>query len=136
MEKYIVHKIGTDENINNIKTSYYNCRLKINKKEIGYCNFIMIFGNTRFTKTLFISYLHIHKQFRNQKYGTKLLHYVSKYAYKKGIYYIELADMSDNYNKKNNIYIKFGLIYNFSKYVSKDCDMKGNLRHMLCNYKK
>ena len=42
------------------------------------------------------------------------------------MYYITLDDMSDNYKKHNNIYLKLGL-----HYIMNDEEMKGNLRHIL-----
>jgi GNAT superfamily N-acetyltransferase len=55
--------------------------------------------------------LNIEKEYQNKGYGSILLNYLIKYCKENNINYITVDDMSDNFNKKNNIYVKFGFTY-------------------------
>ena len=53
----------------------------------------------------------IKEEWRGQGYGTLLLKNIIEYCKECNINKIELDDMSDNFNKKNNIYVKNGFKY-------------------------
>jgi GNAT superfamily N-acetyltransferase len=65
--------------------------------------------------------LYIAHKYRNKGYGTMLLQYVISFCKNKfNVSEINLEDMSDNYRKKRNIYLKHGFKYN-----TKDgCEMR------------
>ena len=44
-------------------------------------------------------------------YATRLLKFAINKSIKKGLYIIELDDMSDNFRKQHNIYVKHGFGY-------------------------
>jgi GNAT superfamily N-acetyltransferase len=75
------------------------------------------FIKTLRSSTKYINYectivsLFIEKEYRNKGYGTQLLNYVKQYCINKGLKRIKLDDMTDNFNMKNNIYLKFGFKY-------------------------
>lgn len=97
------------------------CTLFVGDVLTGTCDFYTNYQN----ETIYIISLNVIEQ--NKGYGTILMHMVLQKAYDNGIYYVELADVSDRYRKPHNIYTKIGLHYSSAN----DNDMKGNLRHIL-----
>lgn len=59
--------------------------------------------------------LFTYETYRNKGYGSVLLNEIKKYCRTKQIKEIHLDDCSNNFNKKNNIYIKNGFIYETPK---------------------
>lgn len=55
--------------------------------------------------------LHVDELYRNNGYGTFLLKEIIKYCMENNIKIIKLDDVSDNFNKKNNIYTKLNFKY-------------------------
>jgi len=58
-----------------------------------------------------ITLFKIKKHFQNKKHGTRLLQYYIQLCKDSNVKHIELDDMTDNYRKNNNIYIKVGFVY-------------------------
>jgi len=58
-----------------------------------------------------INSLSINDKYQNQGYGSILLYNLIEYCKKNEIKNIILDDMSDRFNQKNNIYLKFGFRY-------------------------
>lgn len=102
---HIIYRLIIDNNINNI--------------EVGACECNWLFGNAITLRnknvfmdaSVFIKGLHVHPQYRNQGYGSKLLKKVIEDARQNNIFLIELDDMSDHFAKSNNIYLKNGFRY-------------------------
>lgn len=97
--------INTKETKNKNNITNFIIKLNINDNIIGYINTII--KNNICTITSFI----IKEEYRNNGYGTFLLKKIIRYCLKNNIKKIELDDMSDNFNKENNIYIKNGFRY-------------------------
>ena len=74
--------------------------------EYGY-----IYGAHGMPKIACINSLYIYKQYRNQGHGTNLIKEFISTVLKKGCSRIILDDMTDNFNKTNNIYVKLGFRY-------------------------
>ena len=72
--------------------------------------------------------LYIKLQYRGKGYGTLLLLDFLQESYKNNAIHITLDDCSDNYRKKNNIYVKYGL-----KYIYNNNTMIGNIRNIINN---
>lgn len=66
----------------------------------GECNILNIF---------------INEKYRNMGYGTYILNYIKKFCIERNVKKITLDDCSDNFNKENNLYIKYGF-----KYINKN----------------
>lgn len=109
-----------------VKTStcYY---LYENNMFIASCNFCFSENN------LYITSLHVNHNYRLRGFGTKILYEVLIDSYlNHNVRYAFLADATDRYRQKNNIYTKMGFTY---IKISDDNDMIGNLRHMLFGIK-
>lgn len=63
------------------------------------------------SNSAFIRGMSINPQYRYQGFGTRLLLFVLDDLKKCGTTVVELDDMSDNYSKPNNIYLKCGFHY-------------------------
>lgn len=72
---------------------------------IGYCH-CSYNGNTIIINDLFVN-----EKYRHCNYGTTIITYVLKEAKQNNMIMSELDDMSNNYRKKNNIYLKLGYKY-------------------------
>ncbi len=94
---------------------------------IGDIDFSFSNGRTRSQKVIDIHNLYITDQFRNMGYGSYLIKEVLIDAYKLNYVYIELDDMTDNYRKEHNIYLKLGF-----KYIANEgCEMRGKIKDMI-----
>jgi len=102
--------------------------LMIHRNEtIGSCHFCFPDKiNDTDHDVIFISYLVVIPQYRNNKIATLLLLSVFMDYYNKGYRFVELVDASARYRHKKNIYKMLGLYYKHY-----DNDMRGNLRHIL-----
>lgn len=80
--------------------------------------------------SIYITWLSIECGHRKKYYGTRLLYYVFKCAYRKGYKYVTLCDGSAKTGSNDSIYRTIGLEYipDSDGYVM---DMVGNLRHIL-----
>ena len=58
-----------------------------------------------------INSLNVNGNYQNNGYGSIILHHLIEYCINNQIKYITLDDMSDRFNQKNNIYLKFGFTY-------------------------
>jgi len=79
--------------------------LQINNIIIGDINSIID------ENTCIIKYIIVKDEFRNKGYGTMLLQELIEYCKECKINKIELDDMSDNFRKDNNIYLKNNFQY-------------------------
>jgi predicted acetyltransferase len=87
------------------KITKLTIKLKTKKNIIGYIN-----GIIDFDKSIILS-LFVKEDFRNKHYGSYLLKKYIKICKNKNIKTIEVDDMSDNFNKSNNIYLQNNFNY-------------------------
>ena len=111
----------------NFEKNEYCYKIYVNDKSAGFCNFVMLENESN----IYITYLEITHDCRNNGLGSVLLKEVLKDAYKKGISSVKLTDASDNCRRQHNIYKKIGLHY---RERDGDGEMIGNLRHIIRRY--
>ncbi|AYV76408.1 MAG: acetyltransferase GNAT family protein [Terrestrivirus sp.] len=104
-------------------------KYKYNKNKNGSCKGYIqgsyeTIGNRR---RGMIHNLWVEEQFRNKKIGTHLLRKLVIKMFDMGIVHIELDDMSDNYRKVRNIYVKHGFKYKYET----GPEMYGNTRQSM-----
>ena len=103
----------------------YNKNQNKNKAYKGYIQgSYEIIGNKR---RGIIHNLWVEEKFRNKKIGRYLLRKLIIKMFDIGIVHIELDDMSDNYRKEHNIYIKHGFKYKYKT----GPEMYGNTRQLI-----
>jgi len=58
-----------------------------------------------------VTWIETHKEYRNKSHATQLLKHIINYCKNNSIVKIQLDDMTNNYRKDNNLYIKAGFEY-------------------------
>jgi ribosomal protein S18 acetylase RimI-like enzyme len=81
--------------------------IRLNNKCIIAWSSLIIYKNNTAT----ITWIKTKKENRNNGYASKLLHHIIEYCKKIKVSEINLDDMTDNYRKNNNLYIKHGFTH-------------------------
>lgn len=100
-------KVQSDVNTHIPDVLLITKKLYLDDKYIGHINYSI----NLYCKDSYIINLNILKNYRNKGYGSFLLQECLNDIKSKCIKKVKLNDISFNYRKQNNIYIKFGFKY-------------------------
>ena len=90
------------------------------KNYFGFIEYVLIYDNIHQLRNrkyyengyIQITNIYVKMKYRNQGHGTHLIRKCITHAKELDIKTIKLDDMSDNYKRKNNIYLRNGFRYN------------------------
>ena len=114
IEKYCINKLT----INNILYNIITFKLYISNEIMVGLLYVIIQNNI-----CTITNLNIFEDYQHKGYGTFLLKYLINYCKENNINKILLDDMSSNFNKQNNIYLKNGFNYIINGFPEMEIDL-------------